>query len=122
MNKILSYIFFIIGIFIGSIFYTLASFYFKYAEKYNIKFIYIFLVSILFGICSYSIKIPVYYFFGKNMNVLLLNIIFLVLSFIVVMLYSKFILNEKIPFYSILIIVIILLLIILNHILDEIYK
>jgi len=122
MNKILTYIFFIIGIFISSIFYTIASFYYKYAQKYNIKFIYIYLISILLGIFSYSIKIPAYYFFGQNMHVLLINIIFLVSTFIIVMLYSRFILNEKIPFYSIIIIIIILLLIILNHILDEIYK
>jgi len=118
MNKIILYSLFLIGIFISSIFYTLASYYFRFAEKNNIKFKYIFLVSIILGIFSYSIKIPVFYIFGKNINVMIINIIFLVTTFILVTLYSKIILKENIKLYTYIIIILIILLIILNNTLE----
>ena len=52
------------------------------------------------------------------MNIMIINIIFLIISFILVVLYSKYILNEKIPIYTYIIIFLIIILILLNYILD----
>lgn len=107
-----------VGIILTAITFVTASYYFRYGEKHNQSFSYIFLVSIIFGIISYSIKVPVLYFFGKNMSVMLLNIIILITIFIVVTLYSYFILKEHISMHTYIIITIIILLIILNNWLD----
>jgi uncharacterized protein (DUF486 family) len=118
MNKIILYGLFIIGTICSSIFYTLASYYFRLGESRNIKFMYIYIISIILGICSYLIKVPVFYFLGKKMNVMIINITFLVITFILVTLFSKFVLKENIPTHTYLIIILIILLIILNNILD----
>jgi hypothetical protein len=118
MNIIIRYILLFLCIIISAIFYILASYYFRYAEQNNIKFIYIYLISIILGIISYSIKIPVFHFFGKDISIMILNIIFLVISFIIVIFYSKYVLNEKIPIYTYIISILIVLLIILNNILE----
>jgi hypothetical protein len=118
MNKILSYAFFIIGIIISSIFYTLASYYFRIGEQNNVKFTYIFIISVIFGIVSYAIKIPVFHYLGSHLSIMVINITFLVITFIIVTLFSKFVLKEKIPLYTYIIIVLVVLLILLNNILD----
>lgn len=117
-NKTYLYILLVIGIVISSIFYTIASYSFRYAENYNIKFRYIFIFSLLFGLISYSIKIPVYYFFGKRFSIFVLNILFLIITFIFVVMYSYFILHEKIDTHTYIIITIIVCLLIINDILS----
>lgn len=119
MNNIIYYVLFIIGILLSASFYTFGSYFFRLGEKYNIKFIYIYIISIIFGILSYSVKVPVFYYIGKKMSVMLINIIFLIIVFIVTILYSKFILNEIIPLHTYIILILIFLLIIINHILDN---
>jgi uncharacterized protein (DUF486 family) len=119
MNKILLYGLFICGVIISSIFYTLASYYFRIGEARNIKFIYIYAISIILALISYLIKIPVFYFLGKEMSIMIINITFLIISFIVVTLYSKFVLDEKIPFHTYIILTLIVLLILLNNILEN---
>jgi len=114
MNKMIYYI----GILVSAIFYVFGSYYFKLAEQYDIKFTYIFSLSILLGIISYCIKIPLYYYFSKNIHINLSNAIFTALVFLILIFYSKFILNETIPFHSIVISFLIILLILLNYILD----
>ena len=122
MNNIILYSIFIIGILISASFYTLGSYFFRLGEKYNMKFINIYILSILFGLMSYLIKIPTFYYVGKKISVMIINIIFLVTTFILVILYSKFILNENIPIHTYIILTLIILLIILNHILDYYIK
>ena len=119
MNKLLFYILFIGAIFLSSFFYTGASYYFRYGEMNNIKFIYIYLISMILGMISYSIKIPVFYYFGKELSVFIINTIFLVVIFISVTLYSKFILNEKIKTHTYIICALIILLLILNNLLNN---
>jgi hypothetical protein len=119
MNKLLLYICFFTGIFLGSFFYTFGSYYFRYAEANNIKFTYIFIVSLFLGMISYSIKIPIFYYFGKELNVFFINTVFLVTVFISVILYSKFVLNEKIEIHTYIICTLILLLLITNNILSN---
>ena len=115
-------ILFIIGLTIGAIFYVLASYYFRYGQNNNIKFRYIYIISVLLALISFLIKIPLFYYLGKNMSIMLINIIFLIISFILVVLYSKYILKEIIPIYTYIIIIAIIMLIILNNILDLLYK
>ncbi len=122
MNKAISYIFLVIGITISSIFYTLASYSFRIGEYNNINFIKVFIISILFGTISYAIKIPVFHYLGRDLSIMIINIIFLVITFIMVTLFSKFILNENIPIYTYIIIILVVSLIVLNNILDIRYK
>jgi uncharacterized protein (DUF486 family) len=118
MNKSILFILLIIGIITSSIFYTMASYYFRIAEKKHIPFAHIFMISLLFGIISYSIKIPVYYFFGKNLSVFMINIFFLVITFIFVVCFSYFVLKEKIEKHTYIISFIVVCLLILNDILS----
>ena len=118
MHDIINHLILIIGIIIASIFYVIASYYFRYGEQNNQTFLKIFLISLLFGTLTIMVKIPFFYFFGKNISIMIINIIFLIISFILVILYSKFILNEKIKFHTYIILIFIVLLILLNHFLE----
>jgi len=119
MNSIVNYILFTIGLLLSCTFYTIASYYFRFGQENNIKFKYIYLISLAFGLLSYSIKIPTFYFFGKNFKVMFIHIIFLIASFITVLLYSKFYLKEEIHLHSLIIFTIIILLLILDNILTN---
>jgi hypothetical protein len=122
MNKKLLYFLFFIGLIISSIFYTFSSYYFRLGEQLKIKFEYIYIISILFGIISYLIKIPVYYYLGKELSVLFIHVCFLVISFTLLVFYSFYILSEKIPLHTIIIMIFIFILLVLNDILDIWYK
>jgi len=119
MSKIVIFSLFIIGTIIASMFYTLGSYYFRIGESRKIKFMYIYFISIFLGLLSYSIKIPIFYYFGKEMSVMIINAFFLIITFISVTLFSKFILKEEIPMHTYLILILIVLLIVLNDILDR---
>jgi hypothetical protein len=118
LSKITMFILLVIGILISSYFYTIGSYYFRYAETMNLKFRYIFIISLICGIISYSIKIPLYYYLGKYNNIMMINILYITITFIIVTLYSKYILKENIPLHTYIIIFIILLLLIFNSLLD----
>ena len=122
MNKIIRYIILLLAIIVAAFFYIGASYFFRYGEQNNIKFIYIYIISIIFGIISYSIKIPMFHFLGKDISIMIINIFFLTISFIIVIFYSKYVLNENIPIYTYIISILIVLLIILNNILEYKYK
>ena len=81
MNKLLLYLLFFTGLIISSIFYTFSSYYFRLGEQLKIKFEYIYIISIVCGIISYLIKVPVYYYFGKDFNILTIHVYFLVITF-----------------------------------------
>jgi hypothetical protein len=115
MYNIINYIILILGIIIASSFYVVANYYFRYGQKLNESFLKIFLISLLFGTLTIIIKIPFFYFFGKNISIMIINIIFLIISFILVILYSRFILNEEIKLHTYIILILIVLLILLNH-------
>ena len=119
MNKIYIYILFFLGTLISAFFYIIASYYFRYGQENNVKFKYILIISLFFGILSYLLKISTFYFFAKKVKVLLLHIIFLIFSSIIVYIYSKFYLKEKIKVQSLVIYIIIILLIILDSILNN---
>jgi len=122
MNKILYRLIFFIGLFLACIFYIFGSYYFRLAEIGNDKFTKIFLISILCALISFSIKIPTFYFFAKDLNVMLINIIYITITFILVVLFSKFVLKETIKLYTYIIIFLVVLLILLNSFLDMKYN
>lgn len=115
MNDVLLYLYFFIGLLFSAIFYTIGSYFFRYAEKLNIKFQYIFLISIILGMIAYAIKVTIFYFYGKKFTIMFINILYLVATFFLVTLYSKIILNEDIKIHTYIIFTIIILLIILDH-------
>ena len=122
IKNIFNYSLFFIGITLSCTFYILGTYYFKYGIKNNIEFKYIYITSIIFGIMSYMIKVPVFYYLIKDVNILLINAYFLVIVFILTTLYSKFILNEKIFIHTYIILFFIILLLILNNYLTSIYN
>jgi hypothetical protein len=119
MNKIKNYILLFLGIFLSALFYSIGSYYFRYGYINKIKFKYIFLISIICGIISYLIKIPVFYFLGKKFTIMYINILFLIISFVMITIYSKFILNETIKIHTYIIFTIIVMLIVLNNYLSS---
>jgi uncharacterized protein (DUF486 family) len=119
MNNIVIYLLFFIGLILSSLFYTIGSYYFRFGQENNIKFKYILVISIILGLCSYLIKIPTFYYFGKNFRVIFIHIIFLITSFVVVLLYSKFFLKDDIQLHSIIIFTIIVMLLILDNLLTN---
>lgn len=122
IKDIFIYSFFFVGITLSCIFYILGTYYFKYGIKNNIKFKYIYITSIIFGLMSYSIKVPLFYYFLKDISILLINAYFLIIVFILTTLYSKFILNEKVFIHTYIILFVIILLLILNSYLNHIYN
>jgi len=122
MNKYLHNFIFLIVLVFASFFYIISSYYFRLGQQLNIKFGYILVISIIFGIISYIIKIPLYYYYGKEMSLILIHILFVTITVIILILYSYFILNEKIPLHTIIIISIIILLLILNDVLYIVHK
>lgn len=122
MKNIFNYSLFFIGITLSCIFYILGTYYFKYGIKNNIEFKYIYITSIIFGIMSYTIKVPLFYYLLKDTNILLINAYFLVIVFILTTIYSKIVLNEKIFIHTYIILFFIILLLILNNYLSSIYN
>jgi hypothetical protein len=120
MNNILLYSLFILGVLLSASFYTIGSYFFRLGQKRNIEFKHIYVLSIIFGLLSFIIKVPMFYYFGDKINVITINTIFLLTVFILVNLYSIFILNENIPLYKYCIFILIVLLIIISNILDNV--
>jgi hypothetical protein len=118
MNKLLLYFLFFIGLIISSLFYTFSSYYFRLGEQLNVKFQYIYIISIIFGLISFLIKIPIYYYFGKNFNILTIHVYFLVITFSLLYFYSYYILSEKIPLHTIIILFTIIMLLVINDLIE----
>jgi hypothetical protein len=94
-----NYIILIIGLTIFSIVSIIATFGYKYFKKKEKDFLFIFLVSLFFGILSYCVKIPLLYYYGEQDSVSTYILSIVILTFILI-LHSKFILNEKVKFHT----------------------
>ena len=66
----------LIGIILSSLFYVLGSYYFRLEQHHHNNFTKILVISLLFGMCSYFIKIPIFHFYGKDRPVTFINIIY----------------------------------------------
>lgn len=113
------FIILVVGLIIVSIFYELASFTYTYSTNNNYSFKYIYLISLIFGIIVYLIKIPLFYYYGLN-DTLVMYTLYLVVVSATVMLYSHFILKEKTPIHTRIILSVIIGLFILNNYLTTI--
>uniref|UniRef100_A0A6C0IHQ0 Uncharacterized protein n=1 Tax=viral metagenome TaxID=1070528 RepID=A0A6C0IHQ0_9ZZZZ len=103
----------VVGLCIVSILYVLATFGYKYLQLHGYGFKYIFIISMLFAILLYAIKIPLFYYYDLD-NALLTYLLYLIITSITVMLYSSLILHEKIHTHTYVIMSIIVGLFILN--------
>jgi len=119
MSKIINYIIFICLIFISSIIYCFSNFYNKMPGIGN-NFAKILLISLLFAIIEYCIKVPAMFYFGKNINSIFTYTIILVTIFICLSIYSKFILHEEIHLITYLTLVLIIIILIIHNVV--IYK
>ena len=108
----------ILGIFLYSIFYVLATFGYKLLAKRGKTFRFIFTISLIFGIIAYIIKIPLFYYYNLN-KTLTTYILYIVILTITVVLYSKFILRENISRHTYIILLTIILLVMLNEYLSS---
>ena len=109
-----NYIILIIGLTIFSIVSIIATFGYKYFKKKEKDFLFIFLVSLFFGILSYCVKIPLLYYYGQQDSVSTYILSIVILTFILI-LHSKFILNEKVKIHTYVIIFLIVFLVLLER-------
>jgi uncharacterized protein (DUF486 family) len=112
MLQIYEYIIFAVLISISSIIYQISNFYNKMPGIGN-NFMKILLVSLLFAILEYSIKVPAMYYYGKNINSVMTYSFILVTIFIFLIFNSKYILKEEvhyITYFTLALIVFILLI------------
>jgi hypothetical protein len=107
-----------VGIIIYSFFYVLASFGYKLFTKKSYSFHTIFLVSLFFALISYCIKIPLFYYYGKE-NVITIYILYIFILSIAVVLYSKYVLHQKVHTHTYVILATIICLIVLNEYLSR---
>jgi hypothetical protein len=108
-----NYIILIIGLTIFSIVSIIATFGYKYFKKKEKDFLFIFLVSLFFGILSYCVKIPLLYYYGQQDSVSTYILSIVILTFILI-LHSKFILNEKVKIHTYVIIFLMVFLVLLE--------
>ena len=111
--KIYNYIILTIGLTFFSVASIIASLGYKYYEKKERSFWFIFFISLFFGIISYFIKIPLLYYYGKE-DTLSTYILSIVILTFLVMLHSKYILSEKIQLHTDIITILIVFLVVLN--------
>ena len=111
--KIYNYIILIIGLTIFSIVSIIATFGYKYYKKKEKDFLFIFFISLFFGILSYCVKIPLLYYYDEQDSVSTYILSIVILTFILI-LHSKFILNEKVKIHTYVIIFLIVFLVLLD--------
>lgn len=109
------YLFFVILLFIAALIYSFGNFYFVKIFS-NLPLI-IFL-SIMFAIFEYILKMISYYNLKNSLNIITLQSLWVVFTFIGVLIIKKFVLKNEIPIHSLIIAIIIVSLIILNFYID----
>jgi hypothetical protein len=107
-------IFIIIGLFIYSVLHVLGTYGYKYWEKQGKDISFIFFVGIFFGFLSYVVKVPLFYYYGTQTSVLI-YITYLVILSIVVVLFSKYILNEQEALHTYITLIIVVILVAYNQ-------
>lgn len=117
--KTYNYIMLVIGLIIFSIVSITATFGYKYYKKKGKSFLFIFFISLFFGILSYCVKIPLLYYYDENDSITTYSLSIVILTFILI-LHSKFILNEKVKTHTYLIIVFIIFLVLLDKYLSSV--
>jgi len=109
-----NYIMLTIGLTIFSVVSIVATFGYKYYKKTDKSFLFIFFISLFFGILSYFIKIPLLYYYGDEHDTITTYILSIVILTFLLVLHSKFILNEKVKIHTYIIIVLMIFLVLLD--------
>ena len=115
MSENMSYILFLILIFISAIFYNFGNFYNK-LPGVSQSFWNIFFISMAFVIIEYSFRLPAIFFLAKNMSSVLIYTIVQVITFFCVILFSKFVLKEEVKPITYGLLVLIMTLIVAHNI------
>lgn len=115
MSENLNYILFVFLLFCSAIFYSYGNFYSK-IPGVSQNFWRIYFISIIFVIIEYSLRIPAIVILGKNMNSVLTYTVIQVITFFVVILFSKFVLKEEVKPITYGLLVIIMTLIVAHNI------
>ena len=111
MNLIL----FVIILFFAAIFYSFGNFYSKIKGVSN-NFWKIFFISILCVIGEYTLRVPAIFFLVKDMSSVLIYTIIQSVTFLVVILFSKYVLKEEIQPITYALLIVIMTLIIAHNI------
>jgi len=115
MSENQNYILFVFLLFCSAIFYSYGNFYSK-IPGVNQNFWRIYFISILFVVIEYSFRIPAIVILGKNMSSVLTYTIIQVITFFVVILFSKFVLKEEVKPITYGLLVIIMTLIVAHNV------
>ena len=115
MSENQNYILFVFLLFCSAIFYSYGNFYSK-IPGVSQNFWRIYFMSILFVVIEYSFRIPAIVILGKNMSSILTYTIIQVITFFVVILFSKFVLKEEVKPITYGLLVIIMTLIVAHNV------
>ena len=115
MSENIKLILFIILLFFAGIFYSFGNFYNKIPGVSN-NFWKVFFISLLFVIVEYSIRVPAIFYLVKNMSSVLIYTIVQVVTFFVVILFSKYLLKEEVKPITYALLIVIMALIIVHNI------
>ena len=115
MSENMNLILFVILLFFAGIFYSFGNFYSKIPGVSN-NFEKIFLMSLLFVIIEYSIRVPAIFYLVKNMSSILIYTIIQAVTFFVVILFSKYVLKEEVQPITYALVIVIMTLIIVHNI------
>ena len=96
MNSMYNNIFLFVLMFISSVVFCFSNYYAKLPNIGN-NFTKIFLISMGFVIFEYCFKIPAIWYFGKEINSVVIYSLNLICIFISLIFFNKFVLKETIP-------------------------
>ena len=111
MNLIL----FVIILFFAGIFYAFGNFYSKIPGVSN-NFWKIFFISILCVIGEYTLRVPAIFFLVKDMSSVLIYTIIQAVTFLVVILFSKYVIKEEVKPITYALLIVIMTLIVAHNI------
>ena len=115
MSKTINLILFVILVFFAGIFYCFGNFYSKIPGVSN-NFWKIFFMSILFVIAEYTIRVPALFYLVKKTSSILIYTIIQAVTFVVVILFSKYVLKEEVQPITYALLIVIMILIVAHNI------
>ena len=111
----MNFVLFLILLVFSGIFYAFGNFYSKIPGVSN-NFWKIFFISILCVIGEYTLRVPAIFFLVKDMSSILIYTIIQSVTFLVVILFSKYVLKEEVQPITYALLVVIMTLIIAHNI------
>jgi multidrug transporter EmrE-like cation transporter len=115
MSENMNLILFVIILVFAGIFYCFGNFYSKIPGVSN-NFWKIFFISILCVIGEYTLRVPAIFFLVKDMSSILIYTIIQSVTFLVVILFSKYVLKEEVQPITYALLIVIMTLIIAHNI------